>query len=235
MTGLGVVAALAAESRPLGAVRRGTQRDAPAVLADGTLLVVSGVGCAAAARGARRLVDAGAHALLSWGVAGGLDPALRAGTLMLPGEVVLSDGAVYATTHDWRLALATAAAGCHPVTGGRLLSSVDVLGSVSDKAIAFRRTGAAAVDMESGAIAEVARAARLPFLVVRAIADTAADALPRTVVAMAGFGEVRILRLLAALARAPADLVPLLRLVRSFRAARRSLAAVARAGALAPP
>jgi adenosylhomocysteine nucleosidase len=235
LNGLGVVAALTAESRPLGAVRRGPQRDAPAALADGTLLMVSGVGCAAAARGARRLVDAGARALLSWGVAGGLDPALRAGALFLPGEVVLSDGAVYATTHEWRLALATAAASCHPVTGGRLLSLSEVLGSVADKAIAFRRTGAAAVDMESGAIAEVARAAQLPFLVVRAIADTAGDALPRTVVAIAGSGAVRIPRLLAALARAPGDLPALLRLARSFRAASRSLAAVARAGALAPP
>src|SRR5438045_6617803 len=31
--------------------------------------------------------DAGAKALLSWGVAGGLDPALPAGALFLPGEV----------------------------------------------------------------------------------------------------------------------------------------------------
>ncbi len=229
------MAALAAESRPLGAARPGPQRDALTTLADGTLLIVSGVGNAAAARGARQLIEAGARALLSWGMAGGLDPALRAGALFLPGEVIAADGTVYVTSSEWRLALAAAVAACRPVTGGRLLTSEDVIGSVADKAVAFRRTGAAAVDMESGAIAEAARAAAVPFLAVRAIVDTAEDQLPRAAIAAAGSSEVRISRLLAALARSPGDLPGLVRLARAFRAASRSLAAVAHAGALAPP
>ena len=40
----------------------------------------------------------GANALVSLGFAGGLDPALRAGTLVIP-ATVLSDGVEYATDH----------------------------------------------------------------------------------------------------------------------------------------
>jgi len=226
LTRLGIVAAFAAESRHFGPLMPGS--------ADGTLLVVSGMGAAAAASGARQLVDAGARALLSWGVAGGLDPALPAGALFLPGEVISADGVVYQTAREWREALATAVASCHPVTGGRLLTSRRPLGSAADKSIAFSETGAAAVDMESAAVAEVARAQGLPFLAVRAIVDTANDPLPKAAIAAASSGSVKLSRLLGALARAPADLPALIRLMWRYRAASRSLAAVARAGALAP-
>ncbi|HEX4647946.1 MAG TPA: hypothetical protein VH111_03900 [Steroidobacteraceae bacterium] len=229
------MAALAAESRPLGAAGPGPERNALTTLADGTLLVVSGMGVTAAARGARQLVEAGARSLLSWGMAGGLDPALRAGALFLPGEVIAADGTVYASSREWRLALAAAVASRNPVTDGRLLTSEEAIRSVADKAATFRRTGAAAVDMETGAIAEVARAAALPFVAVRAIVDTAEDQLPRAAIAATGSGEVRISPLLAALVRSPGDLPALIRLARRYRAASRSLVAAARAGALAPP
>jgi len=98
MTGpVGIVAALAAEARTLGVSRRALRRierrsDGLAALADGSLVAVSGMGCEAAARSARSLVEAGCGALASWGLAGGLDPALRAGTVVAP-ETVLLDGA----------------------------------------------------------------------------------------------------------------------------------------------
>ena len=49
--------------------------------ADGTLVAIAGMGGTAAAAAACKLVEAGAAALVSWGMAGGLDPALwpRAG------------------------------------------------------------------------------------------------------------------------------------------------------------
>jgi adenosylhomocysteine nucleosidase len=240
LNGLGIVAAFAAESRHLGpAMPRSSGPSkgpggALATLADGTLLVVSGMGAVAASRGARQLVDAGAKALLSWGMAGGLDPALPAGALFLPGEVISADGAVYQTAREWREALAARVAPCDPVTGGRLLTSRQVIASAADKAIAFRETGASAVDMESAAIAEVARAQALPFLAVRAIVDTAEDPLPNPAITAAGSSQLQLSRLLAALARAPQELPALIRLMRRYRAASRSLAAVARAGALAP-
>jgi adenosylhomocysteine nucleosidase len=85
-------------------------------------------------------------------------------------------------------------------------------------------------------VAEVAAAARLPFLAVRAIVDTAADEVPRAALAAlsVGTGGLRVGRLLGALALAPGELPALLRLGGRYRSARRALFAVARSGALAP-
>jgi adenosylhomocysteine nucleosidase len=235
LNGLGIVAALAAETRALG--RATTSSESPASLADGTLLVVSGMGQAAAGRAARRLVDAGARSLMSWGMAGGLDPTLAAGTLLLPREVASPEGALFLTAGDWRQRLRSAVPVAHPVCCGKLLTCRAALGSAAEKAIAFRQTAAVAVDMESIAIAEVAASRRLPFLVVRAIVDTAADEVPQALAAAAATGADRVSlgRLIGALARTPADILPVLRLARRFRAASRALAAAVASGALAPP
>jgi hopanoid-associated phosphorylase len=193
------------------------------------------MGCAAAELGARALLDAGAGALASWGMAGGLDPALAAGTILLPEAVIGVDGGSIATAQHWRERLESALRASHPVARGSLLTSVRAIASVADKAALFRDTGAAAVDMESLAVARVARSRALPFIAVRVIVDGAADALPRAVTNAAdSAGHLQLWRLIGALALAPADLAPLLRLARRYRAASRSLAAVARAGSLAP-
>lgn len=219
---VGVVCALAAEARHLGS-------------ADGTLLAVSGMGAAAATQSARALVASGATALASWGMAGGLDPALAAGTIFLPREVISPDGVTIATSDHWRERLSAAVAAHRPITQGRLLTSPKAVGSRADKAALFRQTGAAAVDMESLAVGQVAQAHQLPFMVVRVIVDSAADALPQAVTAAADSeGHLQIWRLMGALARTPGDLAPLIRLAQRYRAANRSLAAVARAGSLAP-
>jgi len=231
------VAAMALELRPLGqTIPRGRSL---ASLADGTLLTISGVGRAAAAAGARRLVEAGARALVSWGMAGALDATLAAGTLMLPREVVTPEGETLLTARDWREHLRgaiTATSISFPVCDGRLLTCREPLASAADKATALRHSGAAAVDLESFAVAEIAAGSRLPFLVVRAIVDTAADALPPMLIAAVDdAGHASTGRLLGALARAPGELPALIRLISRYRAARRALAMVARSGALTVP
>lgn len=231
MNVVGIVAALAAEARALAPPRWG--RDTPASLADGSLLSVSGIGSAAAADAARSLVAAGATALTSWGMAGGLDPALSAGTIFLPSAVISRAGASFPTTHHWREQLSAAIASQRPLAYGKLLTSTYALDAVAGKAAAFRETGALAVDMESLAIAEVAAAHGLPFISVRVIVDTAQDVLPPAVIAASRSGEVQIWRLIRALALAPADLSALLQLAKRYRAASRSLLAVARTGSLA--
>ena len=235
MNGLGIVAALSAESRPLGSTtRRGAD---PTTLADGTQLIVTGVGPAAAAVGARRLLASGVRALLSWGLAGALDPALAAGTVVLPREVISPEGRLLLTTADWRERVSKGIAASHVVSCGRLLTCREPLGSTAAKALAFRQTGAVAADMESSAVAEVASAERVPFLVVRAIVDTAHDAVPEVALSAAGTGQngLRFARLLATLASRPGELPGLIRLAFRYRAASQALAAVAGSGALASP
>jgi adenosylhomocysteine nucleosidase len=232
LNGLGIVSAFTAESRLLGAPIRREQ--ALAFLADGTLLVVSGMGPAAAERGALTLVAAGVRALMSFGLAGGLDPALATGTVLLPQEVVSPEGWVLPTARDWRARLSGAVAASCTVCGGRLLTCREPLASPADKATAFRHSAAAAVDLESFAVAAVAARHGLPFLAVRAIADTALDGLPRSLIAAAaGASDVPMGRLLGALVREPADLPGFIRLVRRYSASSRALKTVARSGALA--
>jgi adenosylhomocysteine nucleosidase len=229
----GVVAALAAEARTLGpTVNSG---EGCRALADGTLVTISGIGRAAAGRAARRLIEAGAMALVSWGMAGGLDPDLEAGVVCLPCEVIDADGTRYTTSRQWREALAASIAPHRVVAAGNLLTSLHPIDSVAAKGAAYLETGAGAVDMESSGVAQAAAAHGLPFVAVRVIVDTANDALPRAVTAASRSGQVRMAPLLLGLLRSPTDMGPILRLARRYRAAIRSLAAVAASAKLAPP
>ncbi|HEY3850743.1 MAG TPA: hypothetical protein VGL87_07230 [Steroidobacteraceae bacterium] len=233
MTAAGVVAALDREARVLGAAREA--KAGFEILPGGTLRAVSGMGCAAAGMAARRLVEAGATALVSWGMAGGLDPDLPAGAICLPREVVAPDGMRFATASPWHETLTASVASCRPVVSGVLLTSLHPIAGVAAKAQARRETGAVAVDMESSAVAEVAAASHVPFMAVRVIVDTAHDAIPSSVTAAGESGQVRIGRLLMELARSPGEIVALIRLARRYRAAIRSLGAVAKLGRLGPP
>jgi adenosylhomocysteine nucleosidase len=231
---LGIVTALAAESRTLG---RLTPAGAMiATLPDGTRVTVTGMGPSAAAEGARRLMASGARALISWGMAGGLDPALRAGTLVLPREVISAQGERFQTASQWRTSLARAVAAVPAVTDGALLGCPAPLGSLAEKAAAFRASAAVAVDMESDAVAEVAARERVPFLAVRAIVDSADETLPPALTAAAvAAGTMRGQLVIGALLHAPGEVAALMRLAWAYRAARRSLVVAARSGALAPP
>src|SRR5256885_11571358 len=50
------------------------------------------------------------RSLISWGMAGGLDPALAAGTIFLPSEVISRDGTARMTARYWREGPGAAAA-----------------------------------------------------------------------------------------------------------------------------
>jgi adenosylhomocysteine nucleosidase len=197
-----------------------------ALLGEGSLVALSGIGRAAAAAAAQVLVDAGASALMTFGMAGGLDPALKPGSVVIPSEVLFGDGARYPACKSWREQVAAAISSLRAVTEGNLLTSTHALETPAEKAIAFRSTGAVAVDMESAAVAEIAAKHHLPFIAVRVIVDTAADRLPRSVVAASRAGRVRFARLLGGLILAPREIASLLRLAQRYRIAMRSLHAI---------
>ncbi|MDE2148591.1 MAG: phosphorylase [Gammaproteobacteria bacterium] len=226
--GAGFVVALPAEARALigASARAGELRS----FGDGAWLAVCGVGETAARRAAQQLVAANVIALVSWGTAGGLDPQLGAGDIVLPQHVVDAGGAVWHIDERWHRRLQRALHGCGRVVGGSLLGSTVLLGSRGAKREAFTRTGAAAVDMESAAVATVAAEHGLPFVAVRVIVDAADQALPRAVaVALDAGGRAQPARLCAALARRPQDLLGLLRLAWRFALARRAMTRAARA------
>jgi len=191
---------------------------------EGALLAVSGIGRVAAEAAARALLESGVSALMTFGMAGGLDPALQAGSVVLPRELISADGTRFAVSRSWRERVAAAVRPVRAVTEGNLLTSIRAIDTPADKSAAFRATGAAAVDMESAAVAEIAATHNLPFIAVRVIVDTAADTLPRAVINRAG--SVQIGRLLAGLVLAPGEIAALVRLALRYRIAMRSLRAI---------
>jgi adenosylhomocysteine nucleosidase len=231
---LGVVCALRSEARHLG--RTLSRHPHIEALPDGKLLAVTGMGGEAALRGAETLVACGAAALASFGLAGALDPQLRAGCIFLPNEVSAVDGAREVTDPAWRVRLQTALTGRVAAEGGRLITMRRPVAGVAAKAALFAASGARAVDMESCDIGAVARRHALPFIAVRAIVDEADAELPACVLAStAANGDTSPWRLLTQLLRRPRELAPLLRLLGGYRHASRSLAAVARTASLWPP
>ncbi len=187
---------------------------AEARLLRGRLVAVGGGMPAGARAAAERLIACGAEGLVSFGLAGGLDPALMPGTIVIPRAVLVDEvrhaaaALVGASTHD-------------------LMVQTDaVLATVADKAAAFAATGAAAVDLESGAVAQAAAAHGLPFAVLRAVCDPAErDLPPAALVALDDAGAIGLLRVLASLARHPVQLPALLRLAGDAAKARRALVA----------
>jgi adenosylhomocysteine nucleosidase len=177
---------------------------------------------------AERLVAEGAEALISFGLAGGLDPVLRPGTLIVPSEVVAADTRLPTDTDLSRMLGGMTP---HAMVGGAV-----VVPGVAAKCALRGRSGAAAVDLESGAVACVATGHGLPFAVLRAICDPAERTLPpAALVALNARGAIALWRVLAALAARPSQLPALIALARDAAAARAALTARVRQLALAPP
>lgn len=94
----------------------------------------------------------------------------------------------------------------------------------------WRETGALAVDLESAVVASAAEAARIPFLVLRAIADPATREVPSAALIPFSRDENSVLlRLMAELLRQPRQIAALLVLAFDTQRALMALAAPARA------
>lgn len=189
---------------------------------DSANVLVSGPGQSAAATAARRALEAGAEGLVSFGLAGGLEPAAATGSLVLADRVLGTDSG-FTTSVDWRSQLVAALAGRLPVIEAGLCTVDATVTTPAAKRELAARTGACAVDMESAAIARVAAEASCPFVVIRAVADGVDDRLPDRVDSLVSAnGSTRYAALLPFL-WSPGQFGLLLRLGRNSRRARLAL------------
>ena len=217
---LGIVTGLAFEAAILGTI--------PDVVQDGRMVRVAGASTGRARTQALALVDAGAEALLSFGVAGGLDAASRAGDVIVARDVIDMDGRSYPADAAWRGRLVQILGPQGRTSVADMLGVDAPLDTIVAKAQARRITGATAVDMESHAVAEAASKASIPFMALRAVADTHARALPTwSLAAIDSKGRVRMGYAVAGVCRRPEEIMRLPGLARDSRAARRALSRVA--------
>ena len=194
--------------------------------------VAIGGGTAAGAEAAgRRMVQAGATGLISFGLAGGLDPGLRPGTILIAAEVlcrpdrdakpdaIAAARAMHRFTADAMLSFRLGGA-----TGHVMLGAETIVADADAKRALWQATGAAAVDLESGAVARVAAEHGLPFAVLRAVCDPAErDLPPAALIALDRHGAIGFARVLGSVLAHPAQLAALLALAADAAAARRAL------------
>ena len=169
-----------------------------------------GMGGAGAVAAARELAGRGVTGVVSFGLAGGLDPALEAGMLVVPEEVRGAAGQTWPVDGAWRAQVLDRLGSAAEASGGSLMACARPLISVRDKQAARQSSGAVAADMESAAIATAAEETGMKLLVVRAIADDAVTALPPAARAMGPSGQLLPGKLLVSLARRPWQLPALI-------------------------
>jgi adenosylhomocysteine nucleosidase len=150
--------------------------------------------------------------LISSGFAGGVDPSLGIGDLLLAEN--FSDPQLMESARALLIAQV-----------GKLITSGSVIESETGRAQLAKAQGAAAVDMETACIAEACAARNLPMLSLRAISDTAAAPfpLPATILFDLARQKTNLTKLSGYLLRHPAKVVRLMRFARQVATARASL------------
>ena len=152
--------------------------------------------------------------LVSIGFCGALAPALAPCDIFVATEV-LGAGAVSRPADSMR-----------PFKTGKLLS-IDRVASTAAEKSELRKTGADAVEMEAGAVAERAEHWNLPFYVIRVVTDAADESLPLDFNRLAKADKnLDYGKLAWAIAKAPGKIGALLELQKKTRFAAERLAAV---------
>ncbi len=177
----------------------------------------TGVGLASAEACARELLEAHRpEFVLSAGYAGGLDPTLAVGDILIATNF----------SSPPLLEAARAILGAEPRQHfGGLTSQSSVAETVAAKTQLAGETGALGVDMETAALAAGCVSAGVPLLSIRVISDAAGDPLP---VPMEHWFDLqkqrpRVFSLLAFLATHPGRIAPFARFVSGLAPARRAL------------
>ena len=162
--------------------------------------------------------------VVSWGLCGALDPRFRPGDLILGAEVVSGGGAVRADEAvTSSLAQRLGGAGARVVVERLAASDAPIL-TAAAKAELRRATGAVAVDMESLIAGQYALKQRIPFAILRAVADPAdRDLPPLALKAVASDGGIDVQAVIGELIRSPRQLAGLRALAADSRAAFQAL------------
>ena len=184
---------------------------------------LSGATLSGARQAVLDLLEGGVDALLSFGLAAGLDPALAPGTVVIPRHVMVNGERLAASP----ALLAWLGAERADVVGGDLLHSDVIVTDARRKTALFSQTGCVALDMESGVVAEMASMRKVPFAALRVVCDPADRTLPpAAMVALRPDGSLAVGALIRSIACNPLQIPALIRVGRDAGAARNAVKAM---------
>lgn len=237
---IGIFTALAWEGAAVRSVLRQVKRIEPQVWRGSTgrkevLVVTGGIGPRRTRQTMERFSTTPLSVVLSVGCAGALAPGLSTGQLVLAPKIHLQpakdDERLEQYSVDAGLLDRMRMAAIHvhvPQAEGALFTSPQILFTPEEKARQGQRTGAIAVEMESGVHAAFAEERGLPFLVLRVILDGVDMTIPTVAGLTTPEGEVRYIGAATYLATHPHHLPALLAIKRARETAARSIARICR-------
>ena len=162
--------------------------------------------------------------VISFGVAGALDPSLKSGDVVVATEVMAGDARWLAGLALNEELITSLALGRRRVVRGGLAGVEEIVAAQARKAALWIQTGASAVDMESHIAAAYADEAGLPFAALRVISDPAHRALPALArSAIKPNGEIDVRKVLRGVVREPRTLRALVSTGIDFNRALKSL------------
>lgn len=162
--------------------------------------------------------------IVSFGVAGGLNPVLRSGDIVIASQIVTAKRRWSTEAALTENLVALPAKRGRQIIAGILAGAEQVVTGQIGKAALRATTGADAVDMESHIAARYAEFNGLPFAAVRVISDPAHRALPElTMNAIKPNGNVDMWKVMRGIARNPKTIPHLISTGRDFNRALRSL------------
>jgi adenosylhomocysteine nucleosidase len=223
---IGIIAALPAEAACLHSKK--ITRLSPVEIQKDVFLCLSGMGHESATNAAKKLLNLNVDALISWGVAGALEPSLKSGDVVFANSVV-TQNRTYQTSHDWNQKIFGHFQNTlENVFAEEMTCSNQVCSTIENKKDLLHRTNAKAIDMESAAIAEVAEQNNLNFIVIRAIADEATTSIPDAVINHTNnLGKPDLLKFALSCLSKPSQFKEIMALATGFKTALKSLNKVA--------
>jgi adenosylhomocysteine nucleosidase len=223
----GIVVALPEELSTLTSKK--TNKGCCVFITDEIILAYSGAGANNARIASELLIAKGATQLISWGCAAALSETLKPGNLILADTLTDSEGTQFGIHSDWHSYAKNLLSTNLEVHVGSLVESHCIVATGKDKKQLNIQTGAIALDMESIAIAKVARQHQLPFLAIRAIADPVNMDLPKAINhSINTEGDIVLGKLLLFVALHPTELPGIIKLGLHFNAAKNTLKSVAK-------
>ena len=180
---------------------------------------------------ANTLVKNGCEILISFGIAGALDPQLSAGDLVIPKSVTDAKCNTFRTDYNLHQQISHHFSNKFKVSSGTLFGSETIIWDADEKKRLFDEYNTKIVDMESFGVARAANENNCSFLIVRSISDIANQSLPKESLKSIDLNNnIKLGNILIDLAKNPNELPSLLRLAQNSRKAHVCLQKVAKLG-----